>query len=582
MATQKINGVYHVSNTQQGGGGGSDPEAVKYTPQTLTEAQKTQARTNIGAADEINGITSATATVDNTSGTPAVSVSLNNQQLSLAFSGLKGAQGNTGSSVDYPYELVNNVTTDDATKGLSAAQGVVLQGEIDQLGQEVTDIDASLALTRDTEPVETITPNGYWGNNGIYYKSNNYRTTIPIAVSYGDALFVRAATVIGIVTKVDSDGTFIETLLVGEADIKDYYITIDFFGFIAISYRTADGPLYRIIKGEKITDLAKYLDFGWKNITPTAQEENGYWGPNGTFYQSSSYRTSLPISVSNGDKLKVFARGAVSMVTKVSPGGAYIATLLTGTNTFEQHEINIDFNGLIAFSWNNSYRIIVDVLSTRFRKDNTGKLQGISWGAMGDSYTDPSTLSGQIDNRNYVDLIVEETGVVCANYGVSGSGYKRLEDANKAFYQKALTISPNCDVVTIFGSGNDQNWSSLAEVGEATDTGTTTLCGCINTTIDNLLSVNPLFRIGLITPTPWRGYPPFSTTATWMARYSAKIVEIANLRGLPYLDLYHKSNLRPWDDSVLSALYIDSTHPNTEGHKRIASMIKAFLIEVAG
>ena len=137
MATQKINGVYHVSNTQQGGGGGSDPEAVKYTPQTLTEAQKTQARTNIGAADEINGITSATASVDNTTGTPSVSVNLSNQQLSLAFSGLKGAQGNTGSSVDYPYELVNNVTTDDATKGLSAAQGVVLQGEIDQLGQEV-------------------------------------------------------------------------------------------------------------------------------------------------------------------------------------------------------------------------------------------------------------------------------------------------------------------------------------------------------------------------------------------------------------------------------------------------------------
>lgn len=139
MATQKINGVYHVSNTQQGGGGGSDPEAVKYTPQTLTEAQKSQARTNIGAADEINGITSATASVDNTTGTPSVSVNLSNQQLSLAFSGLKGAQGNTGSSVDYPYELVNNVTTDDATKGLSAAQGVVLQGEIDQLGQKVDD-----------------------------------------------------------------------------------------------------------------------------------------------------------------------------------------------------------------------------------------------------------------------------------------------------------------------------------------------------------------------------------------------------------------------------------------------------------
>ena len=48
MATEKINGVYHVSNTEQGGGG-SDPNAVKYTEQSLTEAQKAQARTNIGA-----------------------------------------------------------------------------------------------------------------------------------------------------------------------------------------------------------------------------------------------------------------------------------------------------------------------------------------------------------------------------------------------------------------------------------------------------------------------------------------------------------------------------------------------------
>lgn len=51
--------------------------------------------------------------------------------------GKDGAQGNTGSSVDYPYELVNNVTTNDATKGLSAAQGVVLDEKISQLGLKV-------------------------------------------------------------------------------------------------------------------------------------------------------------------------------------------------------------------------------------------------------------------------------------------------------------------------------------------------------------------------------------------------------------------------------------------------------------
>ena len=37
-----------------------------------------------------------------------------------------GLQGNTGSSVDYPFELVNNLTTDDAQKALSAAMGKAL------------------------------------------------------------------------------------------------------------------------------------------------------------------------------------------------------------------------------------------------------------------------------------------------------------------------------------------------------------------------------------------------------------------------------------------------------------------------
>lgn len=54
---------------------------------------------------------------------------------------LKGEQGNTGSSVDYPYELVNNRTTDDATKGLSAAEGKRLGDDLTQLEHKKADKD---------------------------------------------------------------------------------------------------------------------------------------------------------------------------------------------------------------------------------------------------------------------------------------------------------------------------------------------------------------------------------------------------------------------------------------------------------
>ena len=86
------------------------------------------------------GVTSVVATVDNTSGTPSCAVSLQGQQLTLAFTGLKGAQGNTGVSADYPIAIINNLTTDDPASALSAAQGVVLDGKVSQLEAKVTDL----------------------------------------------------------------------------------------------------------------------------------------------------------------------------------------------------------------------------------------------------------------------------------------------------------------------------------------------------------------------------------------------------------------------------------------------------------
>ena len=87
------------------------------------------------------GVTSVVATVDNTSGNPQCSVSLQGGQLTLAFTGLKGAQGNTGSSVDYPFTIVNNLTTDDPTQALSAAMGVELDGKVGQLEAKVDELD---------------------------------------------------------------------------------------------------------------------------------------------------------------------------------------------------------------------------------------------------------------------------------------------------------------------------------------------------------------------------------------------------------------------------------------------------------
>jgi len=145
------------------------------------------------------GVTSVVATVDNTTGNPACTVSLEGQQLTLAFSGLKGAQGDTGSSVDYPFTIVNNLTTDDATQALSAAQGVVLDGKVTQLEAKVDEIDEAIDAETTSEEVSEHIPyvqniGGIGANGSVYPGLTGYRYTDPILLKAGESLKMKAIT----------------------------------------------------------------------------------------------------------------------------------------------------------------------------------------------------------------------------------------------------------------------------------------------------------------------------------------------------------------------------------------------------
>ena len=193
--------------------------------------------------------------------------------------------------------------------------------------------------------------------------------------------------------------------------------------------------------------------------------------------------------------------------------------------------------------------------------------QGKRWAVFGDSLTEKNYRA----EMSYYDYIRDELGVSIVNYGVSGSGYKRAYDTGNDFAARMLNVdSSEFDVLTIFGSGNDNNTN--LPIGNIADTGTSTLCGCINTTIDNFYSVAPTKPIGLVTPCPWAGFPP-SAENNWMEQYSNAIVAIARSRGIPCLDLYHSSGMRPWDASFRESFYVENgivdagVHPNSEGHR---------------
>ena len=117
-------------------------------------------------------------------------------------------------------------------------------------------------------------------------------------------------------------------------------------------------------------------------------------------------------------------------------------------------------------------------------------------------------------------------------------------------------------------------------VGNITDTGTSTICGCINTTLDNIYTYLPSIQIGVITPSPWTGKNPYSGVTKEKAdEFVEKLIQICKMRSIPCLDVYHNSNLRPWIEADRTAYYHngDGTHPNSDGHMKFAPMIAEFI-----
>lgn len=195
------------------------------------------------------------------------------------------------------------------------------------------------------------------------------------------------------------------------------------------------------------------------------------------------------------------------------------------------------------------------------------------WVCLGDSLTEANSRT----EKHYFDYVRQKTGITVVNLGVSGTGYKKKEEEAKAFYQRISGV-PECDVITIFGSGNDVNL--IESLGVASDSATDTICGCINKTLDNLYALYPLTNVGIVTPTPWMGYPT-TTADNNMAKYADAIISVCERRGIPYLDLYRCSSLRPWQSDYRTLAYSkddgNGVHPDETGHAIIAPRFMDFL-----
>ena len=451
---------------------------------------------------------------------------------------------------------------------------------------------------------------------------------------------------------------------------------------------------------------------------------------------NASATSVLIADVTGGETVKITARpfktnyyysffdDNISFDSSVTNGGFTSDHLIggaRGTST-ETHEL---FENVTVQVPANAKKIVVSVFGSAYTPRlykveyrRKRKWLGKKWCAVGDSITE---VNGSA-SKKYLEYIAEQTGIEAVNMGKSGTGYKRKQDVNEAFYQRIGSVPTDSDVVTIFGSFNDApyifgdcltqstapvtfpdteegaeaaaaeaariSWipyktinkhgeivdvestnpgggkyavtnaipvradrsyyiktkmkydraffvfkdgngdnSSIVyvkrlnpanndgtsyefkgiikapenakylyvatafygesyntfvkedNVGTVNDTGTDTLAGCINTTIDNLYDVMPTVNLGIISSVPWGDYNPY--TNAWANIYVDMLKEICQNRGIPFLDLYYESNLRPWEPAFRQAMYTrdngHSTHPDENGHQLFAPRVEAFL-----
>lgn len=184
--------------------------------------------------------------------------------------------------------------------------------------------------------------------------------------------------------------------------------------------------------------------------------------------------------------------------------------------------------------------------------------------------------------KHYFDYISEELGFSVQNYGISGTGYAAQQENNKAFYQRILDIQDTFDIMTIFGSVNDI--ATELPLGTYTDSGTSTIAGCINTTIDNFYSIAPFKKLGIISQPPSIGTANNGQMiGTEAQAYNDMLEQICKNRSIPFFNILNYSGLRPWDADYRVEYYNEDgvqdsgVHPNSKGQKILATKIREFI-----
>ena len=204
---------------------------------------------------------------------------------------------------------------------------------------------------------------------------------------------------------------------------------------------------------------------------------------------------------------------------------------------------------------------------------------------VGDSITKGSGCDGQ----KYWELLKDELGLAeVVGMGIGGSCWSAKSDYgnnNTPLINRWNTI-PEADLIQIFMGTNDYGHGT--PLGTIEDTTDVSFYGALNVILPALQQKYPKSRIVVVTPlhrynadTIYQDlnydYEPHPVSGKTLKDYVDAMKEVCERYSIPVIDLFSTSGLNPIVSSIKEMYMPDGLHPNAEGHKLMAKIMKYHL-----
>lgn len=175
------------------------------------------------------------------------------------------------------------------------------------------------------------------------------------------------------------------------------------------------------------------------------------------------------------------------------------------------------------------------------------------------------------------------------NEGKSGTGLVKPSGGNLGALNRLNDFTTDCDLILYMGNMNDGTGGTgaLTEVGTFEDTEPNTVYGAWRCFIERLIEKYPNKPIIVCLSTPRSQVGDLGVCwgkKGWYENWLKASKEICENYSIPFLDLYHNSGLRPWNNTNKAEYFScdqspddDGIHPNEKGHLLLAYKIYEFI-----